>query len=64
MELNKTYEDKVYAGVLGKVIGVYLGRPFEGWHYDRIVEELGPSNYYVNDKLNFPSCYNDDEQNI
>ena len=61
MELNKTYEDKVYAGVLGKVIGVYLGRPFEGWHYDRIMEELGPINYYVNDKLNFPLHVTDDD---
>ena len=23
--------ERVYAGVLGKIIGVYLGRPFEGW---------------------------------
>ena len=45
MDLNKTFEDKVYAGVLGKIIGVYLGRPFEGWYYDRIMKELGPINY-------------------
>ena len=24
------YLPRVYAGVLGKLIGVYLGRPFEG----------------------------------
>ena len=47
MELDKKYEEKVYAGVLGKIIGVYLGRPFEGWTYERIMEELGPINYYV-----------------
>ena len=23
------YAQRVYAGVLGKIIGVYLGRPFE-----------------------------------
>ena len=40
MELNKEYEEKVYSGVIGKIIGVYLGRPFEGWWYDRIIEEL------------------------
>ena len=51
MDLNKTFEDKVYAGVLGKIIGVYLGRPFEGWYYDRIMKELGPINYYVNEVL-------------
>ena len=27
-ELEAQYEESVYAGVLGKVIGVYLGRPF------------------------------------
>jgi len=27
----KNYEELVYAGVLGKVIGVYMGRPFECW---------------------------------
>jgi ADP-ribosylglycohydrolase len=41
----------VYAGVLGKIIGVYLGRPFEGWTYERIMAELGEINYYVNDKM-------------
>ena len=41
MALPANYEEKVYAGVLGKIIGVYLGRPFEGWRYDRIMAELG-----------------------
>jgi ADP-ribosylglycohydrolase len=44
------YAERVYAGVLGKLIGVYLGRPFEGWTYERILRELGPINYYVNDR--------------
>ena len=61
MELNKEYEEKVYSGVLGKIIGVYLGRPFEGWWYDRIIKELGPINYYVNDKLDFPLPVSDDD---
>ena len=56
MKLDKQYEEQVYAGVLGKIIGVYLGRPFEGWTYERIMEELGPINYYVNDKLKQPIC--------
>jgi ADP-ribosylglycohydrolase len=30
------YHERVYAGVLGKIIGVDLGRPFEGWSYERI----------------------------
>lgn len=48
------YEERVYAGVLGKVIAVYLGRPFEGWRYRRIVEELGDITYYVNDRTDLP----------
>ena len=36
MKLDKVFEEKVYAGVLGKIIGVYLGRPFEGWDHKRI----------------------------
>ena len=39
MKLDKQYEQQVYAGVLGKIIGVYLGRPFEGWTYERIMKE-------------------------
>jgi len=44
------YAERVYAGVLGKLIGVYLGRPFEGWTYERIMKELGPIDYYVNER--------------
>lgn len=44
------YAERVYAGVLGKIIGVYLGRPFEGWRYSRIMQELGEIRYYVNDR--------------
>ena len=60
-KLDKKYEEKVYAGVLGKIIGVFLGRPFEGWSYERIMKELGPINYYVNDKLDFPLPVSDDD---
>ena len=51
MSLPIDYAERVYAGVLGKIIGVYLGRPFEGWTYERIMEILGEVTYYVNDKL-------------
>jgi len=51
MSLPNDYAERVYAGVLGKLIGVYLGRPFEGWCYDRIIEELGEIEYYVNDRI-------------
>ncbi|MDA0260567.1 MAG: ADP-ribosylglycohydrolase family protein [Actinobacteria bacterium] len=36
MKLDDAYAEQVYAGVLGKIIGVYLGRPFEGWSNRRI----------------------------
>ena len=32
------FREQIYAGVLGKIIGVYLGRPVEGWSYDKIRE--------------------------
>src|SRR5258707_7233530 len=41
------YLERVYAGVLGKIIGVYLGRPFEGWTYQRISSELAEIWDYV-----------------
>jgi ADP-ribosylglycohydrolase len=44
------YERRVYAGVLGKMIAVYLGRPYEGWRFERITAELGDIGYYVNDR--------------
>ena len=52
MKLDKMYQEKVYAGVLGKIIGVYLGRPFEQWTHKLIMEKLGPIEYYVSEKLN------------
>jgi ADP-ribosylglycohydrolase len=51
MSLPNDYAERVYAGVLGKIIGVYLGRPFEGWTYERIMGELGEVDYYVNDRM-------------
>ena len=50
MPLPADYIERVYAGVLGKIIGVYLGRPFEGWTYDRIFAELGEVWYYYSVK--------------
>jgi ADP-ribosylglycohydrolase len=54
LRIPSDYEERVYAGVLGKIIGVYLGRPFEGWEYERIVSELGEVLYYVNDRRDLP----------
>ena len=61
MSLPHDYLERVYAGVLGKLIGVYLGRPFEGWSYEAITGQLGEINYYVHDRLNVPLIVTDDD---
>ena len=61
MALPDGYSERVYAGVLGKVIGVYLGRPFEGWSYQMIQERLGDIEHYVHDKLGVPLIVTDDD---
>jgi ADP-ribosylglycohydrolase len=59
--LPPDYEERAYAAVLGKLIGVYLGRPIENWTYQRIVRELGPIEYYVHDRFGDPLVVTDDD---
>jgi len=59
--LPSDYLERIYAGVLGKLIGVYLGRPFEGWTHQRILKELGHITYYVNETLGVPLVVVDDD---
>jgi len=61
MPIPYDYEERVYAGVLGKLIGVYLGRPFEGWTYERIMAELGEVWFYVHERLGKPLVVTDDD---
>ncbi|MFQ3633315.1 ADP-ribosylglycohydrolase family protein [Roseiflexus sp.] len=61
MPVPADYLERVYAGVLGKIIGVYLGRPFEGWTYDRIMSELGEIWYYVHERRGVPLIVADDD---
>ena len=61
MYIPNDYTERVYAGVLGKIIGVYVGRPFEGWTYERIMNELGEIWYYVHDKLDSLLVLTDDD---
>lgn len=61
MSIPADYNNRVYAGVLGKLIGVYLGRPFENWRYKDILEKLGPITYYVHDRLGDPLVVTDDD---
>lgn len=44
------YVERVYAGVLGKIIGVYLGRPIEGSSYEYLTERFGEVIYYVHEQ--------------
>jgi ADP-ribosylglycohydrolase len=55
------YLERVYAGVLGKIIGVYLGRPFEGFSYQRISSELGEIRDYVHERFGVPLIVADDD---
>ncbi|MFF3377492.1 ADP-ribosylglycohydrolase family protein [Streptomyces sp. NPDC002680] len=55
------YAEQVYAGVLGKIIGVYLGRPVEGWPYQDITDRFGEVGRYVNDDLGVPLIVADDD---
>lgn len=57
----QTYRERVYAGVLGKIIGVYLGRPFEGWTHEQIMARLGEVKYYVHERLGKPLIVVDDD---
>lgn len=59
--LPADYLERVYAGVLGKIIGVYLGRPLEQWSHQAIVERLGEVDYYVHEKLKQPLIVTDDD---
>jgi ADP-ribosylglycohydrolase len=54
MKFPNDYYERVYAGVLGKIIGVYLGRPIEGWTYEQIMANFGEIRYYVNNRLDLP----------
>ena len=53
--------EKIYAGILGKIIGVYMGRPFEGWPHEKIKQTLGYVDTFVAEKLGFPLVVVDDD---
>lgn len=50
--IPQDYIERCYAGWLGKVIGVRLGAPVEGWTYERIRQTYGELTHY-------PRQYND-----
>lgn len=57
----KKYENQIYAGVLGKILGVYLGRPVEGWSYQKILDTFGDITYYVHEQVGVPLIVADDD---
>ena len=54
--------EKIYAGLLGKAVGVRLGAPVEPtvWDHDRIRDTYGEIDGYVRDYRNFAA---DDDTN-
>ena len=58
----KRYEEKVYTALLGKAVGVYFGRPVEGWTKARIQEKFGPLlDHYCAAELGVPLIVTDDD---
>ena len=55
------YSNDIYAGVLGKILGVYLGRPVEGWSYEKIKDTFDTIYYYKNHKTGAPLIVPDDD---
>lgn len=53
--------ERIYAGVLGKIIGVYFGRPVEGWTYPAIRERFGTLDYFVSERVGMPLIVPDDD---
>ncbi|NLI54631.1 MAG: ADP-ribosylglycohydrolase family protein [Clostridiales bacterium] len=61
MRLTRDIRERIYAGVLGKMTGVYLGRPVEGWTYEAIRSRFGEISTYIHDELNLPLVVTDDD---
>ena len=59
--LQANYEEQVYAAVLGKVIGVYMGRPFEGQSRRDIEARFGEIDRYVAAECGVPLVVADDD---
>lgn len=58
----ENYKERIYAGLLGKAIGVRLGAPLEtaNWTKERIKESFGELNNYIKDSKRFAA---DDDTN-
>ncbi|MFW6381610.1 MAG: ADP-ribosylglycohydrolase family protein, partial [Bacillota bacterium] len=52
-KIPEDYMERVYAGWLGKIIGVRHGANIEGWSYERIKRAFGEINGYLHQFKNF-----------
>ena len=53
MKIPEHYIEKVYAGWLGKLIGIRMGSAIEGWGYHKIRRVLGELDGYPHSYKNF-----------
>lgn len=53
--------ERIYAGVLGKIIGVYLGRPVEMWDRQRVRRTFGAVDGYLAARAGLPLVVADDD---
>ena len=60
MKIPQDYPARVYAGWLGKIIGIRLGAPIEGWSYEMIKKAFGELDGYPVSYKNFAA---DDDSN-
>lgn len=60
LHIAEDYWERVYAGWLGKAIGVRHGGNIEGWTYDRIERTFGEITTYLHEFKNFAA---DDDTN-
>ena len=61
MKRVRDYEKQVYTAVLGKVLGVYMGRPFEGMTKAGIEARWGEIDRYVHQDQKAPLVVSDDD---
>ncbi|MCL2811190.1 MAG: ADP-ribosylglycohydrolase family protein [Clostridia bacterium] len=59
-KIKPDYIERLYAGWLGKLIGVRLGAPIEGWSYEKIQKVFGEITGYLVDYKDFAA---DDDTN-
>jgi ADP-ribosylglycohydrolase len=59
-EYDEQYVEKTWSGWMGKIIGIRLGSPIEGWTYAEIAKRYGTIDDYVKDYSDYAA---DDDSN-